>query len=156
MQNVTFKQIHDFLDQKRIALVGLSRNPNDFTRKLSGDLIKRNYDVIPVNPFTNEIDGRKCFSSVEQISPAPESAIIFTTSVPVHNLVSDCIDAGIKHIWVYNGKDAGQTSMEFFDSDKEKDINLITGHCPYMFMEDSGFFHKFHGFILKVTGAYPK
>jgi len=31
----------------------------------------------------------------------------------------------------------------------------VAGYCPYMFLPQTPFFHRFHGFLMKVTGAYP-
>ena len=50
--------IDDFLAQKRIAVVGVSRNPRDFTRTMFNEFIRRGYDAVPVNPNAAEIDGR--------------------------------------------------------------------------------------------------
>ena len=35
------------LGQKRIALVGLSRDPRDFSASLLRELVRRGYDVVP-------------------------------------------------------------------------------------------------------------
>ena len=39
---------------------------------------------------------------------------------------------------------------------QEQDIRVIAGYCPFMFLENSAFFHRIHGFIWKVIGLYPK
>ena len=63
----TLTQIQDFLGRKRLALVGVSRDPKDFTRALFGELSRREYDVVPVNPEVIEVDvprdGRRCGES---------------------------------------------------------------------------------------------
>ena len=43
-------RIDDFLSRKRLALVGVSRNPQDFTRSMFREFRRRGYDVVPVNP----------------------------------------------------------------------------------------------------------
>jgi len=40
----------DFLAQRRIALVGVSRDPRDLSRALFRELRGRGYDVVPVHP----------------------------------------------------------------------------------------------------------
>ncbi len=42
--------IEDFLAQKRIAMVGVSRHPKDFSADLFQELRRRGYDMVPVNP----------------------------------------------------------------------------------------------------------
>ena len=34
-------------------------------------------------------------------------------------------------------------------------IAAIPGECPFMFFEGTQWFHRFHGFVKKITGAYP-
>ena len=41
---------NEFLAQRRIALVGVSRDPRDLSRTLFRELRRRGYDVVPVNP----------------------------------------------------------------------------------------------------------
>jgi predicted CoA-binding protein len=64
--------IDDFLAHKRIAFVGVSRNASDFSRQLWGELKRRGYDLIPVNPDAAEIDGVPCVPAVTAIEPAPD------------------------------------------------------------------------------------
>ena len=42
----TLDEIRDFLSLKRIAVVGVSRNPKDFTRSLFREFVRRGYDVV--------------------------------------------------------------------------------------------------------------
>src|SRR5579885_654854 len=53
--------IQDFLAQKRIAFVGVSRDPKDFSCSLFREFVKRGYDVVPVNPNASEVMGRQTF-----------------------------------------------------------------------------------------------
>ena len=63
------KNTRVFMGQKRLAIVGVSRNPQDFTRVLFREFLKQGYDVIPVNPNATEVEGRKCFARVGDINP---------------------------------------------------------------------------------------
>ena len=42
--------VQAFLASRRIALVGFSRNPKDFSRMLDQQLRERGYEVVPVHP----------------------------------------------------------------------------------------------------------
>jgi predicted CoA-binding protein len=46
--------VQEFLSQKRLAVVGLSRQPKDFSRALFHALRDQGYDVVPVNPEAEE------------------------------------------------------------------------------------------------------
>ena len=48
-QSVSLETIDDFLAQRRIAMVGISREPKNFSVMLFEELSRRGYDVVPVN-----------------------------------------------------------------------------------------------------------
>ena len=51
-QGGSLEIINDFLAQKRIAMVGISREPRNFSVSLFQELCRRGYDMVPVNPNT--------------------------------------------------------------------------------------------------------
>ena len=68
--------IEDFLAQKRIAMVGLSREPRSFSMMLFDELRRRGYDMIPVNPHVSQVKGQRCFARVVDIQPPAEAALL--------------------------------------------------------------------------------
>jgi predicted CoA-binding protein len=68
MVESTRQAITDFLAQKRIAVVGASRNAKDFNTGLLRDLRRHGYDAVPVNPNATEIEGARCFPRVQRSS----------------------------------------------------------------------------------------
>lgn len=57
----SMNDIHDFLVLRRIALVGVSRDPKDFSRVLFREMCDKGYDMVPVNPALT--DGGKCWGA---------------------------------------------------------------------------------------------
>ena len=51
----SMQMIQDFLGQKRLAVVGVSRQPKDFSLALFREFRKRRYDAVPVNPERNKL-----------------------------------------------------------------------------------------------------
>lgn len=151
-------EVRNFLKVKRIALVGLSRNPRHFSRTLFRDMCKRGYDMVPVNPTTTELETRRCFARVQDIEPPVEAALIMTPATDTGHVVRDCAEAGIRRVWMY-GAGAGRggaVSPAAADFCHKQGIHVVEGHCPFMFFQHTPFFHRIHGFILKMTGGYPK
>jgi hypothetical protein len=35
-------------------------------------------------------------------------------------------------------------------------MEVIPGQCPFMFLPGAAGVHRFHGFIRKITGRYPR
>lgn len=156
MRPATLSQIEEFLKQKRIAMVGISRNPKDYTRNLFSELKRLNYEITPVNPNTDEIEGLKCFKSVNELQPAPDAVMIFTVKTPLETIVDECIKAGVSHIWIHNMTREKEQKNRIYDVCIRNGRNVIIDFCPFMFLSESGFIHKFHGFCMKITGSYPK
>lgn len=62
-------EIRDFLAQKRIAMVGVSRDPKETSRILFKEFVSRGYDMVAVNPNATEINGRPSIARLEEVTP---------------------------------------------------------------------------------------
>ena len=146
----TQAMIDEFLSQRRIAIVGVSRNQSDYSRAIFRKFLQLGYDAVPVNPGTPEIEGIACYTNVREIQPAPDAILLMIPPAAMQKELEDCALSGVKRIWSRRVLDA--SSQQFCD---EKGISAIAGYCPFMFLPDSGGIHKFHGFVLKILGQYP-
>ena len=147
--------IQDFLDQKRIAFVGISRDPKDFSSSLFGEFVKRGYDVVPVNPNATEIMGKRSFPHVQDIQPPVDAALLMTTPAISETVVTDCAQAGVRQIWLYRATGEGAVSAKALEICQQHGMKVIPGECPFMFFPKNGF-HAIHGFVRKIVGSYPK
>jgi predicted CoA-binding protein len=152
----TMKQVDDFLGLKRIAVVGVSRDPKGFGTVLWQEFRQRRYEAIPVNPVAEEIDGQPCFARVQDIDPPVEGALIMTSAKSTDQVVADCAEAGIKHVWMYGGMAPGAKTKTAVAFCEEHGIDVVAGLCPYMFMEGTPAFHAPHRVWKKITGSFPK
>ncbi len=148
--------IEDFLAQKRIAVIGVSRNPKDFSASLFDELSKRGYDVVPVNPKASEVLGRPCFKRVQEIQPPVDAALLMTTAEVTETVILDCLHARIRRIWMYRAGGKGAVSAKAVAFCRERGVQVIPGECPFMFLPGTGGVHRFHGFLRKITGRFPK
>ena len=151
----TRANIEDFLAHKRIAMVGVSRNPEDFSRVLFRELRSRGYDVVPVNPLADELEGRTCFPRMQTIEPPVEAALVMTAPRDTEQVVHDCADAGVFQVWMHSGGGRGSVSPEAVAFCRKNHMNLVEGHCPFMFLPNTQLFHRAHGWVLKLVGQYP-
>jgi len=142
--------IHDFLSRDRIAVVGVSSNTHEFSRSLFRALARQGYDVIPVHPGIEELDGRPCFARMEDIQPPAEAALLLTAPPVTDQVVEECAAAGITRIWIF------RVSARAIDYCRSRGIEVIAGECPYMFFEHAGLVHRCHGWIRKIAGSYPR
>ncbi len=151
----TLNGIQEFLGRKRFAVIGVSRNPKDFTRSLFRELIHRGYDVVPVNPAVAEIDGIACSKSVNEVSPPVEAALLLTNSSTTGQVVQECAQAGVRQVWMYRAAGPGAVNSEAVEFCESKGIGVVEGECPYMFLPHN-FPHNIHGFCRKLVGRYPR
>jgi predicted CoA-binding protein len=154
-QGLALKTIEDFLAQKRIAMVGVSREPRSFSVSLFEELCRRGYDVIPVNPNTPNVQGRRCFARLQDIQPPVDTALLMTPFSTTDEVVKDCAEAGIRRIWMYRAAGKGAVSPTAIQFCRDRGIEVVPGECPYMFLPGADSIHRLHGFFRKITGRYP-
>jgi len=155
-QRASLETIEDFLAQKRIAMAGISRDSESFSVKLFEELCRRGYDVVPVNPNTAEVEGRRCFARVQDIQPPVEAVLLMTSPEATEAVVNDCAEAGIRRVWMYRAAGKGSVSAKAVAFCQEQGMRVVPGQCPFMFLPDAAGFHRFHGFNRKITGRYPR
>jgi uncharacterized protein len=148
--------IEHFLQQKRIAFVGLSRERHHISNALLKEFEQKGFTVIGVTPHAEEIAGHQCFERLQDIKPAPDAALIFTPPHVTDTIVRDCHEAGIRRVWMYRGGGKGSVSESAVDYCRQNGIEVIPGECPFMFLDPVHGVHAFHRFCTKLLGHYPQ
>ncbi len=143
--------IDKFLNEKRIAIVGVSRNPSDYSRAVFRKFLQLGYLAIPVNPNADEIDGIPCFPDVTAIAHPPSAALLLTSAESTWDELQGCSNAGIKLIWSRHHLD--ERAKDFCEA---AGMLVVDGYCPFLFFPDSAGVHKLHGLLLKLVGQYPE
>src|SRR5262249_17095719 len=106
------ERIRDFLSQKRFAIVGVSRQPQDFSRALFREFRPRGYDVVPLNPEVQEVDGRTCFASLADVQPPVDSVLLMTSPSATDQVVHDCVATGVRRVWMYRAAGHGAVTAD--------------------------------------------
>ena len=99
----TRRQIYEFWALKRIAVVGVSRDPKHFSNMVWQELRRRRYEAVPVNPATDRIDGLACYARVQDIVPQVQGVLIMTPPDVTDRVVRDCAEAGVTRVWMHRG-----------------------------------------------------
>jgi predicted CoA-binding protein len=150
------QRIQDFVSRKRLAIVGISRQPKDFSRMLLREFRDRGYDIAPVNPEAAEIDGLPCFSRVQDIHPPVEGVLVMTPASAAEAVVRDCAAAGVPRVWLYRAAGQGAVTPEAVSYCLANGISVIPGECPLMFLPRARWFHRAHGLVNRIRGTYPR
>ena len=147
----TMAGVTEFLKQKTLAVIGVSRSGKKFSNTIYKELKTKGYHLIPVNPRVDMIDGEPCFPDIQSIPLKVEGVVIVVPPNQTEQAVKDAAAAGIKHVWIQQGAE----SPGAIDFCKNNGINVIHNHCILMFADPS-LPHKCHRFVWKVLGKLPK
>jgi predicted CoA-binding protein len=143
--------IHDFMSEKRLAFVGLSRFSGKFSRTAYTMLRERGYLPYPINPHTGTIDGEPCFHSFAELPEKVENALIMTPSFKTAQVVREANEAGIRRLWIQQGSES-EAALRYCEA---HGISVIHGQCILMYAEPVKSFHKLHRWVWKAIGKCP-
>lgn len=152
MKKISKEQIDKFFAEKRIAIAGVSRNPKKFGYTAFKELTDKGYDILPINPNAEEINGIACFKSLEDLPSGVESLVILTPKEQTDEILRQGLKRGIKNIWVQQMSETKET----LNIAEEYEQEIIFGKCIFMFSEPVAGFHKFHRTLVKIFGGMPK
>ena len=126
IENPTRDEIRDILKKaKRIAVVGLSDNPDRTSYMVSKAMQNAGYEIIPVNPTASEILGVKAVASLKEIEGHVDIVNVFRRSefLPEVAKEFDEIDADV--FWAQQGLE-NEEAYQFL---KEKGYTVIMDRC---------------------------
>jgi predicted CoA-binding protein len=149
-------QIDRFLRGRRIAFVGISHRPEDFSHVVFRDLARRGYDLVPVRPGGAEIEGAPSYARVQDVPGRLDGAFLMTAPEVTEQIVRDCHAAGIRRVWMHRGfAGPGAVSAEAVAYCEARGIEVIAGECPLMFLPGAEVPHRMHAAMRRAAGHYP-
>lgn len=149
---VTLNQIQLFFAPKRMAVAGASRDPKKFGGSVIKELKEKGFDLYPVNPFAEEIQGLKCFKSVNDLPDEVKHLLIVTPKSSTAEVAGQAVEKKMEMVWIQQMSD-NQESMQIL---QDAHIPFIHNKCILMFADPVKGPHRFHRFFVKIFGKYPK
>ena len=143
--------ITDFLAQRKLALVGVSRNSRKFGNAVFKELRGKGYQVYPVHPHASFIDGQQCWPSVLDLPEQVGGVIIVLPPAGTEKVVREVVKAGIPRVWMQQGSESTAAIRECSDNN----VQVVSGECILMFAEPAAFFHRAHRWVRGVFGRLP-
>jgi predicted CoA-binding protein len=133
----------EFLAHKRIAVTGVSRKPKEHgSNTVFKRLRDRGYEVFAVNPNAETVEGARSYHSLKTIPGGVEAVVIATAPERAEGTMRECVELGIKHVWMHRGYGRGSVSPTAADYGRQHGITVIAGGCPLMFDRTADFGHK--------------
>ena len=96
-------RIREILSLEKVVVVGMSKNSSKAAHYVPKYLADNGYDVIPVNPTTDEILGKKCYSSISEIDGNIDIIDVFRPSDQILPVIQEAIKKKPKVIWLQEG-----------------------------------------------------
>jgi len=91
------------LRHKKWAVLGASDKQNRYGYKIFKKLLNYGYEVYPVNPGLEEIEGIKVYPSLKDIPVQIEVVDFVVNPSTGKKILKDVKDLGIKNIWLQPG-----------------------------------------------------
>jgi uncharacterized protein len=142
------KLIEDFFESGNIAVVGATDNKIKFGFKVFSELKGKGFNVYPVNPGRDSVDGDKCYKSIGELPSVVENAIFVLQPEKARKVIEEVGSSGIKRIWMQQGSE----SEEAVNLCIKNSIPVISKKCVLMYAPPVKSFHKFHRGIWKIFG----
>lgn len=102
------QKILKILSFKKIAVVGMSDNPEKPSNRVPKYLMTQGYKIIPVNPTKEEIMGLKSYKSLREVDEEIDVVDVFRRPEQALEVVKEAIErkkerGDIKAIWLQEG-----------------------------------------------------
>ena len=153
--------VQDFLAQKQIAVVGVSDQRETGCNLAYRKFKEAGYTVSAVNPRLTTFEDDPCYPDLGSIPEKPEAVFILTNPKVTEEVVQQCVDLGIKQIWMHclmgtkPGLASGMTSVSqaAVDMCRENGITVIPGACPNQFLNPD-FGHTLMRVMFRTLGFH--
>lgn len=147
----------DFLNSKRIAVTGVSREPASHGSNIVYQRLReRGYEVFAVNPNAEQVEGDAAFRDLASIPGGVDAVVIGTRTETAMDTVKECAELGIKRVWMHRGFGGGSVSETAAEFGRANGVEVIDGGCPLMFDPTADGGHKVMRWMLTLTGNVPK
>jgi len=99
-----------------VAIIGASDKPQRYSNMTMRDLKAHGYDIVLVNPFKTEIEGHKCYRSVDEYEGEIDTVTLYVNPARFHDHIEDVIKAGPRRVIMNPGTEDEQHERLLTDS----------------------------------------
>ena len=110
---------------KRIAVVGLSDNPERTSYMISKAMMDQGYEIIPVNPMIDEVLGTKAVASLREIEGSVDIVNVFRRSEALPEIAEEFVEIDCPVFWAQTGV----VNEKVYDFLKGKGYTVIMDRC---------------------------
>ena len=140
--------MQDFIDGRRIAVVGVSRSGQKFGNIAAAELRARGYQTYVVHPDAEAINGERCYANLAALQGQIDGVVITVPPQQAAQVLRDAVAAGVKNIWLQ----AGAESSVVLALAQELGVEPVTGKCILMYAQPVRSYHRLHRAFCWMTG----
>ncbi len=149
---VSRSAVSDFVVQRKLAVVGVSRSGKKFGNSAYRELKAKGYQLFPIHPDAETIEGDKCFRALSALPEPVDGLLIVVPPAQTEKVVEEAAAAGIERVWMQQGAES-PVAIRFCE---EHGISTVYGECILMYAEPVSFFHRTHRWLRGLFGTLPK
>ncbi len=142
------KAIQDFIQAKRVAVVGVSRTGKKFGNSIVTELKQRGYQVFIVHPEAKEIGGDTCYPNLAALQGKIDSVLICLPPQKSEAVLREAAAIGITRVWLQQGAQ----SPAALAAANELGIHPVVGKCILMYAPPVSSFHGWHRAFARLFG----
>jgi len=145
------KLVDEFLAQKKIAVVGVSRKKTKFGNAIYRELKQKGYAVFPINPNIKEYEGVICYPDLYSLPEKIDAVVINVPPAQAEKVVKEAKETGITKVFLQQGSQS-ETAVKYCE---ENGIDCVSNECILMFAQPAAFIHRAHKWVWGVFGKLP-
>jgi predicted CoA-binding protein len=147
--------VASFLNGRRFAVAGVSREGKLPANAIFRKLKEAGYDAVPVNPNAASVEGVPCYPNLAAI-PGPVDGLVIATHPDVAaGLVEQAAALGVKQVWFHRSFGEGSVSDASLAACRAAGIEPIVGGCPLMYCAPVDIAHRCFRWWLGWRGRLP-
>lgn len=143
--------INDFVSQKVLAIIGVSRNSQKFGNMAYREMTAKGYTLYPIHPEAETLEGVRAYKDFASLPEKVGGALIIVQPEQTEQVVRQAAAAGITRLWIQQGAES-EAALKFC---KEQGLAVVHGECIMMYAVGSGI-HGFHAWLWKLLGKAPR
>jgi uncharacterized protein len=97
---------------KTVAIIGASADRSKFGNKAVRAYMQRGYQVFPVNPKLNEVEGLPAFPSISAVPVRPEQISVYLPPAVLLQVLPDIAAKGCDELWLNPGTESAEVLAE--------------------------------------------
>ena len=121
-------EIREMLDADTVVVIGCSTTPGKAAHDVPKYLADNGYDVVPVNPYADEVFGREAYDGLLDVPEDVdvETVDVFRPSDELDGIVDDVLEhGGVDVLWTQTGI----ADREATDRAEKAGVRVVEDRC---------------------------